>query len=120
MKGEMLLRSVGVSIAGGLLVLSGPFAHSATESRSVQIGWGCIKLPGSYRVVQLREEFADQTHGYIAACGRPRVEWSYGFGEAQPLCHNGPCKPIWKHSESLGGRTREVGLMRDARSRAYF
>ena len=70
-----------------LLLSSATYVGSAPVTRQVQIGWGCIELPATSRVVWLKTSVIDQSYGYIDAAGHPRIEWSFGFSERHPLCH---------------------------------
>ena len=111
-------RSLAVSLLA-IGSLAGTTEQNGTGQVSVQLGWGCIDVPASYRVVNLRTDIIDQTYGYIAGPSQPRVEWSFGMSEAHPLCHHG-CKTVWRRREFLGCRDREVGLMLDQGVRVYF
>jgi hypothetical protein len=115
------LRSLvaATALLAALPSLAGQPAGDVHERVSVRIGRGCIDVPRSYRVVRIPSSIIDQSHGYVDAPNKPRVEWSSGMSEALPPCH-GKCNTLWQRKETLGRRERVVGLLEDAGAKAFF
>ena len=86
----------------------------------MRIGWGCVELPASYQAYSWSEDFPDHQHGTIVAQDLPDIDWSFGFGEAQPLCYKEKCTIVEKYKEDLGGRMRTVGMLDEAGAKAWF
>jgi hypothetical protein len=115
----MSRRNIFFVAASWLGFLLSALAAEPQRSVSVRIGWGCIDVPATYRVVAKPTSIIDQAYGYIIAPSKPEVEWMFGFSQAHPYCHR-KCKTIWQRNEVLGGREREVGLLDDAGAKAFF
>ena|SRR5438093_2715554 len=115
----MSARGISAAVITGLLSLAGPHADEPPGVVSVRIGWGCIDVPASYRVVDKPTSIIDQGYGYIIAPDQPEVEWMFGPSQAHPYCHK-HCRTIWRRKEILGGHEREVGLLQDAGVKAFF
>src|SRR6266705_3524014 len=88
-----------------------PAAGELPRVAAVRIGWGCIEVPASYRVVETPTEIIDQHYGFITVPDRPRVEWSFGMSESHPLCHQ-TCKILSQREETLGGSTWSLGVLK--------
>jgi hypothetical protein len=76
-------------------------------------------VPATYEVVETPTAVIDHHYGFISVPGRPKISWSFGFSEAQPLCHK-KCKTIWQRTEVIGGHPRVIGLREDGGGRALF
>lgn len=105
-----------------VLAASDPATQSVpndAQFKSVRLGWGCIDVPTTYRVVHTPTSIIDQAYGFIDSPDKRRVEWSFGPSERHPLCHH-KCRTVWQRHEILGGHQRVVGLMREADKNVYF